>query len=129
MAFIRYNANPYKNDTIDCVLRGISLLMNISWDEAYIRLFIKGFQEKEVFTRNNVWIDFLLENNYEQFLVPNTCPDCITVDKFAKGHPEGRFLLGTGTHVIAVIDGNYYDTWDSGEELPLYYFKERSCYD
>ena len=123
MAYIQYNANPYKNDTIDCVLRGISLLMGITWDEAYIRLFVKGFNEKEVFTRNNVWNEFLKDNGYKQYLIPDTCPDCITVDKFAKGHPKGKYLLGTGSHVIAVINGDYYDTWDSGEELPLYYFK------
>ena len=25
-------------------------------------------------------------------------------------------------HVVAVIDGNYYDTWDSGDKIPIYYW-------
>ena len=124
MAFINYNANPFENETIDCVIRGISKLMDITWDEAYLRLVIKGFEEKEVFTRNNVWIEFLRENGYKQYLIPDTCPDCITVAKFANSHPRGRHLLGTGTHVIAVVDGDYYDTWNSGSELPLYFFRK-----
>lgn len=55
-------------------------------------------------------------------LVPNTCPNCITVKKFSDHHPEGRYLLGTGSHVIGIVDGNYYDTWDSENELLLYFF-------
>ena len=37
-------------------------------------------------------------------------------------NPEGKYLLATGTHVVTVIDGDYYDTWDSGDEIPIYYF-------
>jgi len=33
-------------------------------------------------------------------------------------------ILATGTHVIAVGDGNYYDTWDSGQEVPIYYWRK-----
>ena len=31
-------------------------------------------------------------------------------------HGEG------GGHVVAVEDGNYYDIWDSGDEVPTYYW-------
>ena len=47
-----------------------------------------------------------------------------TVREFAKDHPEGKYILGTGTHAVAVIDGDYIDTWDSGDEVPIYYFQE-----
>ena len=116
MAFIRYNANPFNNDTIDCVIRGISKVMDITWDEAYIRLFVKGYELKEIFSRNNVWSEFLEDNGYKQYLVPDMCPNCITVDEFSNTHTDGKYLLGTGSHVIAVVNGDYYDTWDSGNE-------------
>lgn len=122
MAFIRYNANPRNKDTIDCVIRGMSKLMDISWDAVYIILSAKGFLEKDVYVVNDLWIDILLDAGYQIYYVPNTCPDCITVKRFADHHPKGRYLLGTGSHVIAVVDGDYYDTWNSGAELPLYYF-------
>lgn len=122
MAFIHYNANPNNNDTIDCVIRGISKVLDISWDGTYIILMWKGFIAKNIFLLNKIWIDTLFDLGFEMRFVPNTCPDCITVDKFSKSHPKGRYLLGTGSHVIAIVDGNYYDTWDSGDELPLYYF-------
>lgn len=122
MAFISYNANPYKNDTIDCVIRGMSKVLSLSWDAVYIILMWKGFIEKNIFLINKIWIDTLYDLGFEMKLVPDTCPDCITVDKFAKQHQKGKYLLGTGSHVIAVVNGDYYDTWDSGEERPLYYF-------
>ena len=122
MAYISYNANPHNNDTIDCVIRGISKLLDISWDAAYIILMFKGFIAKNIFLINKIWIDTLFDLGYEMHFVPNTCPNCITVQQFAMDHPEGRYLVGTGSHVIAIVNGDYYDTWDSGEELPLYYF-------
>ena len=124
MAYIKYNANPYNNDTIDCVVRGISKLMDISWDEAYIRLFVEGYIKKEIPIRNDVWIDFLLSEGYQIESVPNICPNCITVEEFANDHPQGRYLIGTGSHVIAVVHGNFYDTFNSGKERVLYYLKK-----
>ena len=29
------------------------------------------------------------------------------------------------TILICIEDGNYYDTWDSGDEIPIYYWKEK----
>jgi len=43
---------------------------------------------------------------------------------FCEDHPYGTYIVGTGTHAIACIDGNYYDTWDSGDESPLFYWKK-----
>jgi hypothetical protein len=37
-------------------------------------------------------------------------------------HPRGTFILGTGVHVIAVIDGDYYDMYDSGSQVIYYYW-------
>ncbi len=56
--------------------------------------------------------------------VPDTCPHCYTIRDFAYDHPFGTYLVGTGKHVVTIIDGNYYDTWDSGGEIPIYYWKK-----
>lgn len=59
-------------------------------------------------------------------VIPNSCPDCYTVSDFTVDFPKGKYLLGTGSHVVTVADGNYFDTWDSGNEVPIYFFtKER----
>ena len=53
-----------------------------------------------------------------------TIPYCYTVKDFCKDHPQGVFVLGTGTHAVAVIDGDYYDAWDSGNKVPLFYWRK-----
>jgi hypothetical protein len=48
----------------------------------------------------------------------------MTVREFTLDHPHGIYVVGTGTHVIAVIDGDYYDIFDSGDEIVAFYWKE-----
>lgn len=56
-------------------------------------------------------------------MLPNSCPECITVKEFTKRFPKGTYIIGTGMHAVAIIDGNYYDTFDSGEMTVSYFFK------
>lgn len=42
---------------------------------------------------------------------------------FCEDFPDGTYLLALQSHVVAVIDGNYYDSFDSGHEVPLYYWE------
>jgi hypothetical protein len=71
---------------------------------------------------NAVWSKYLFENGYVRYAIPNTCPYCYTVRDFCKDHPVGKFLLAIGKHVVTVIDGDYYDTWDSGDQVPISYW-------
>ena len=117
MPYIYYNPNPENKYTIDCVIRAISKLMDTDWDTTSIRLSAQA--------DDKVWGQYLRNNGYRVMPLPNTCPNCYTVRDFANDHPHGRYLLKTYEHVIAVVDGNYYDTGDSGDEVPIYYY-ERS---
>lgn len=124
MAFIFFNPNPDRSIVGDCVIRGISLLMNKSWEEVYLNVCNEGLLMHDMPSSNAVWGSYLLKNGYSRKAIPNVCPECYTIKEFCMDHPYGRFLLATGTHVVAVKNGNYYDTWDSGNEVPVYYFKK-----
>lgn len=120
--FIRTNPNPASNLVGDCVIRAISILTNKSWDYVYDEIALQGKLMYDMPSSNAVWGAYLHELGYERNVIPNTCPACYSVIQFCEDHPHGKYLLATGTHVVTVIDGDYYDTWDSGDEVPIYYF-------
>jgi hypothetical protein len=93
------------------------------WNTIYLGVVLQGFKSKNMPSSNAVWGEYLRHKGFRRYAIPNSCPDCYTVADFADEHPKGRYLLATGSHVIAVINGDYYDTWDSGEEVPVYYFE------
>ena len=120
--FVPFNPNPKLRQTGDCVIRAIGKLTGKDWNETYIKIVETGYRLKAMPSENFVWESYLKASGYKKRLLPDACPDCYTVATFAADNPQGAFLLATGSHVVAVIDGNYYDTWDSGDEVPLYYF-------
>lgn len=128
MAFVFVNPNPSQNLTGDCVIRAISLAENMSWEDTYMELAIEGFLLHDMPSANHVWSHYLTQKNYKRYVIPNTCPECYTVNTFAADYPKGIYILATGTHVVTVSDGNYFDTWDSGNEIPIYYFKKGTSY-
>lgn len=122
--YVFFNPNPRGALVGDCVIRAISKLTGRSWEETYLDVAIQGFMMKDMPTSNNVWGAFLRSKGYSQHVLPNTCPDCYTVKDFCNDFPNGKFMLATGSHVIAVEDGDYYDSWDSGSETPIYFWRK-----
>ena len=118
------NPNPANKHVGDCVIRAIAILTDKDWDTVYLDLIGFGYKMKDMPSSNVTWAAYLKSNGFRQFLLPDTCPNCYTISDFAKDNTKGDFLLGTGTHVVAVRDGIYYDTWDSGDEIPMYFFKK-----
>lgn len=121
--YVYFNSNPHGSNIGDCVIRALSKVLDQSWEKTYVDVCEVGFELKDMPSSNAVWSTYLMENGYERYQLPNTCPVCYTVRQFCNDNPQGTFVLATGSHVIAVIDGNYYDSWDSGNEVPAFVFK------
>jgi len=126
MSYISFNPNPRRNSVGDCVIRAISKVTNQDWDTTYLGVALQGYMVKDMPSSNNVWGGYLYSKGFNRYVIPNTCPDCYTIKDFCKDYPKGTFLLATGTHAVSVIDGNYYDTWDSGDEVPIYYWRKET---
>lgn len=120
--FKRYNPNPKGQYVGDCVIRAISKVLEKDWHHTYLDICIQGYIECDMPSANHVWDSYLQKKGFKRTIIPNTCPDCYTVSDFCEDNPKGEYILATGSHVVAVIDGDYYDSWDSGKEVPIYYF-------
>lgn len=123
MAFLTLNPNPKNARVGDCVIRALSIATRKSWEDIYTALAVYGFMLCDMPSSNAVWGAYLKDQGYERNVVTDTCPDCYTVRDFCRDNPNGIFILGTGTHAVAVVNGNYCDTWDSGDEVPIYYWR------
>ena len=123
MSYVYYNPNPLKLSVGDCTIRAISKALNISWDETYLALANLGFEMYDMPSANRVWGYFLKLNGFKKYQLPDTCPDCYTIKDFCYDFPIGIYIVGTGEHVVCVINGSYFDSWNSGNEIPIYYFK------
>lgn len=123
--WIRCNPNPLGKQTSDCVIRAVAVATGQSWKRTYRELCELGEIEAEMPNVNYVWGLYLRDKGAAQFLLPESCPACITVRAFCEKYPVGIYVIGTGTHAVAVIDGDYYDAWDSGNEVPSYFWRVR----
>ena len=124
--YVNYNANPSGKATGDCVIRALSKALNKPWNNVYSELCMQGMLMADLPNSNAVWGKYLDEHGWERYSIPNTCPACYTVREFAIDNPEGTFILGTGTHVIAVVDGEIYDAWNSADEIPLMVWRQKN---
>ena len=47
-----------------------------------------------------------------------------TVKEFAVANPCGTFILKVHGHVVTLVDGLYYDSWDSGDKKVTMYYQK-----
>ena len=123
--WVRYNANPDGRNVGDCTIRALSLALGQTWEQTYVGLALEGFAMGDMPSANHVWGAYLRREGFRRRVLPDTCPDCYTVADFARDHPSGTYLLALDGHVVCLIDGDWYDTWDSGGKIPLYYWTRK----
>lgn len=122
-----FNPNPVKRKGIgDCTVRAVAKALGISWEAAYVDLVLQGYLLADMPSSNMTMDSYLHSKGFSRHVIDNYCPDCYTIEEFAKDHPEGTYILGTGTHVVALVNGDYFDSWNSGDETPIYYYKKET---
>jgi len=122
MAFQFFNPNPNGRFVGDCTIRALCKLLNQDWDSVYAATSFQGFLYKDMPSGNATWGAYLYKLGYIRKFIPENCLGRYSVKDFCRDHPLGSFLLVLDQHVVTVVDGDYYDTWDSGSEMPTYYW-------
>lgn len=118
------NINPIHKRADDCTVRAIATVTGDKWEDIYVDLCREGLRYYDMPSANHVWGSYLKKRGFKRRIIPDTCPQCYTVSEFAEDHPYGSYILALHGHVVPVIDGDYYDTWDSGDRIPVYYWEK-----
>jgi hypothetical protein len=124
MSYIYFNPNPENKNVGDCVVRALCVVLNCDWETAFTRLTLEGFLLHDMPSSDSVWGSLLQRSGFVREVIPNSCPYCYTVKDFCMDNPKGLYVLGTGSHAIGIVDGNYYDAWDSGDKPIIFYWRE-----
>ena len=120
--WIEYNPNPISRKVGDCAIRALTKALDVDWETAYLMAAVNGYGMGDMPSADAVWGAVLRQNGFYREAVPNTCPDCYTAAEFVQDNPQGTFVLGFGGHVATIKDGNLYDSWDSSNEIPQFYW-------
>lgn len=121
----RWNPNPQGLLTGDCTVRAICAATGKGWHEIHDQLCALSGRMADMPSADRVWWELLRRYGFTKQRLISTCPDCYTVRDFARDHPVGTFVLGPHEHAVCVINGDWWDSWDSGSTVPTYYFRRR----
>lgn len=109
------NKKDLKDKYGDCVIRALTKALNMEW--------LQVFDEMQPISRE-MQVPFNCRPCYEKYMESKGLKYTgisnkkgtkrPTVETFAKDHKAGTYILRVARHLVTVVDGIYYDTWDSG---------------
>lgn len=123
--FQEYNPNPTGRRVGDCAVRAVAMAFQIDWETAFTKLASAAFLMGDMPSSDAVWGSVLRKGGFSRTSIPDTCPDCYTAQDFIIDHPSGVYVLGFGGHVATVRDGVLYDSWNSLQEIPQFYWYQK----
>lgn len=127
MSYAYYQPNPTGKSVGDCTVRALAKALGQTWEETYAGLVLEGFLQGDLPNADAVWGNYLFKQGFRRHLIPDDGLGAYTVEDFSRDNPRGVFILSMpGRHVLTVVDGQYFDSWDSGVETPSYYWTKES---
>lgn len=129
--FIYYQPNKKDKEDYygDCVMRALCKATKRSWLKVFDELvtYARELQcmphcqdvyEKYLIKRGFKWVEIKKVKNIKR----------PTVKTFYKIIPKGTCILTVRNHLVTVVDGYYYDTWDSGDKSVFGYYIKGADY-
>ena len=117
--YVNYNPSPRHRRVGDCTVRAISKALDQDWETTFIGLVLEAYRLCDMPSSDAVWGSYLRSKGFTRQLIP----DGYTVETFAERYPRGTYILAIQGHVVCVVDGDYYDTFDSGDEVPQFFWQ------
>lgn len=120
------NKKDLKDTYGDCVIRALTKVTSKSWLEVFDDLIPFARETQCMPNSKPAYENYLLSNGFEYVGVSNKKgTKRPTVDSFTKDHKEGTYILSVANHIVASVDGVYYDTWDSGSKSMYGYWVKK----
>lgn len=120
------NKKDLKDKVGDCSIRAFTKALNMDWLEVFDALYPYAREAQCLFNQKGAYEPFLKDRGW--IYTPLKRGDKQTVINFVSNHKEGTFILyikvGFGTHLVAVEDGYFWDTWDCGQKYVYGYYKK-----
>lgn len=113
----KYNPNPQNKNVGDCSLRAYCVAFGITWEDAFdessataksMALMMDTHKTCEAVLTNH---GYVIDDKFKKSKRKD-----LTVNEFAMTHPYGIYFLHTHGHLLCVKDGEYWDSWDSGDK-------------
>lgn len=113
----KYNPNPKSRNIGDCTLRSYCAAFDISWDKAFdiASKIAKEDSSMIQYVAPKILTEYFKCEIDEDYKKTKT-KDRITVNNFAMTHPYGTYILHVRSHQVTVKNGEYWDSWDSGDK-------------
>ena len=124
--YYNWNENPLQKKVGDCQIRGVATALNQYWDKTLTDLYNVSLEVKNVPNSDEVLKKYMKDLGYTYITFKAIKGQKrMNVKRFAEEFQEGRYLLNCACHIVAVVDGYYYDTWNSGEKCVYGYWKTK----
>lgn len=120
------NKKDVKDEYGDCVIRSLTKVTGKEWLQVFEELLPYARELQCMPNGKPCYGTYLRDNGFEYHGISNKKGSKRpTVDSFTKENKEGTYLLRVARHCVAVVDGIYYDTWDSGDCCLYGYWKKK----
>lgn len=116
------NANPVRAGSGDSIIRAIARVTEQCWEKTYMELCMMGMILGSMPDEDNVWGAYLRKKGFRRAMLADDPEKTVTVKSFCAENPRGRYVLVLPRGAVAVVEGKYMDTWDCGDEIPIYYW-------
>lgn len=121
------NKKDLKDENGDCVIRALTKVTGKEWVQVFDELVPIASEKQCMPNGKACYSEHLIRNGFTYHGISNKKGSKRpTVDRFAKDHKDGKYILRAAHHLVAVVNGIYYDTWDSGDCCLYGYWEKRS---
>lgn len=120
--YFQPNKKDLKDNHLDCQIRALCKATGKDWLSVYDDLVAIGRELWRLPDEREASDEYLKARGF--FRVKAVRGKKPTLKEFAETHRRGTFVVNMTGHVVTVIDGDYYDTWDSGDGATYSYWRK-----